>query len=231
MVDLETLSTDSNAIILTIGAVPFGPDGSQIVDEDSYFYERVDLKSYNRYKDKFSIDYNTLNWWMRQEQEPRDQAFLETPRYSIDTVMQDFVNWLTIMCNAFGDSKINIWSHGKDFDVVVLENAFKICGIGCPWKYFDTRDTRTLYALAGVDSRNISIPEGFKAHNAIGDCLKQIEGVRLSYNNLNGIMAQRSTNNIANNDSGSGITEESVSEPEDIVPNKKRRRSERLANK
>ena len=46
MVDLETLGTDSNAIILTIGAIPFSSTGEIIVDKDMYFYQKVNLPSY-----------------------------------------------------------------------------------------------------------------------------------------------------------------------------------------
>ena len=186
MVDLETLGTDSDAIILTIGAIPFSPDGTVLVDEDEYFYEKVHLPSYNIYKNKeFSVDWGTLLWWLKQDPEPLREAFLDQPRYPIWVVMKDFLNWLEIIGKMFGDRKINMWSHGKDFDVVLLQNAFKVCGLECPWKFWESRDTRTLYALTGVDTRNISMPEGFKAHNAIGDCLKQIEGMRLANNVLN----------------------------------------------
>lgn len=200
MVDLETLSTDSNAVILTIGAVPFGGDGKLILSDDLYFYERVNLPSYNKYTNgEFACDWNTLLWWLRQDKEPLNDAFLDGPRYPIWTVMKDFVNWLDIICKTVGEHKINIWSHGKDFDVVVIQNALKVCGIECPWMYWDTRDTRTLYALAGIDSRNIPMPEGFKAHNAVGDCLKQIEGIRLSYNVINNHVSNNNSNNHNNN--------------------------------
>ena len=65
MVDLETLSTRSNALILTIGAVPFNNTGDVSVGEELYFYQRVSLDSY---QDCFSfhMDYKTLVWWMKQ---------------------------------------------------------------------------------------------------------------------------------------------------------------------
>ena len=204
MVDLETLSTDSNAVILTIGAVPFGSDGKLIMDDDFYFYERVELKSYNKYKNnEFNCNWDTLVWWLKQEKEPLDEAFLIGPRYPIWDALQDFVNWIHIVCKTVSDNKINIWSHGKDFDVVVLENAFKVCNITCPWKFWDTRDTRTLYALTGVDMKRISMPEGFKAHNAVGDCFKQIEGVRQAFNNLNKHVTGNNSKNENENDDDS----------------------------
>ena len=236
MVDLETLGTDSNAIILTIGAIPFAPDGTHLVEPESYFYEKVNLNSYNEYKNnEFSIDWGTLIWWLKQDSEPLREAFLDTPRYPIWDVMQDFVNWINIICDMCGDHNVNIWSHGKDFDVVLLENAFKICNIDCPWDYVDTRDTRTLYALAGVDMNCVGIPGGYKAHNAIGDCLKQIEGIRLSYNVINQHIQQNNQTRCVENEVTKVVITEEI--PEETIESPesnnepKRRRSKRLVEK
>ncbi len=43
MVDIETLSVKSNAIILTIVCIPFNSSGTHMVEKDYYFYERVEL--------------------------------------------------------------------------------------------------------------------------------------------------------------------------------------------
>jgi hypothetical protein len=200
MVDLETMGTDPNTVILTVGAVPFGGDGNLIMEDNFYFYERVQLQSYDKYKNgEFNFSWDTLIWWLKQDKDPLEDAFLLQPRYPIWVVMQDFANWISIVCNMCNDNKINIWSHGKDFDVVVLQNAFKVCGIVCPWKYWDTRDTRTLYALAGIDMRDISMTKGFKSHNAVGDCFKQIEGIRRAYNVINSHINTNNTNNTNTN--------------------------------
>ena len=198
MVDLETMSTASNAVILTIGCIPFGSDGSLIVEEDMFFYNRIDLSSYNN-RPEFHSDFNTLLWWLQQEKEPLDEAFLAGPRKPIDRAMMDFDIWLAQICSYLNDKKITMWSHGKDFDCVVLDNAFKACHLECPWKYFDTRDTRTIYSLAGVDMRNVQIPEGYKAHNAIGDCLKQIEGIKQSFQIINNVRNQGHKNHSSDN--------------------------------
>lgn len=219
MVDLETLSTESNALILTIGCVPFGLDGSLIVDKDLYFYNRVELSSYNEIMDDFHMDFNTLLWWLDQEAEPLSEAFKTGPRKPIEDVMASFALWIIQICNYCRSTEIAMWSHGKDFDCVVLQNAFKVFGIPCPWKYWDTRDTRTIYSLAGVDTRNIKMPEGFKSHNAIGDCLKQIEGIRQSFNIIN---------NIRNQNSEPVLDKD----PDNSEPcEKRKRRSERLNKK
>ena len=218
MVDIETLSTDSNAIILTIAAIPFGPDGKLIMQDDYYFYEKIDLNSYNKYNNQFDFNWSTLLWWLQQDKEPLNDAFLQNPRYPIDTVLQDFINWLNITCDLLNDKRINIWSHGKDFDAVILQNAFKVCGLECPWKFWDTRDTRTIYAFSNVNLKNIPMPEGYKAHNAVGDCLKQIKGIEISYNIINTHKEDK--------------TEVKTPRPKrEPLENNERRQSKRLKNK
>lgn len=228
MVDLETLSTEPNAIILTIGCVPFGSDGSHIVTEDMYFYNRVELSSYNDIIDKFHMDFNTLLWWLEQDNEPLSEAFKNGPRKPIAQAIADFALWIIQICKYCQDSKITMWSHGKDFDCVILQSAFKVFGIPCPWSYWDTRDTRTIYALTRVDLRNIQMPDGFKAHNAIGDCLKQIEGIRQSFMVINNINDKNSNNQSKSQNNNSNNSSNDSSE---TVGDKRKRRSARLINK
>ena len=217
MVDIETLSVKSNAVILTIGCIPFNTDGTHVVEKDYYFYERVDLSSYNDKKD-YHMDFSTLLWWLKQDSEPRSEAFINGPRYPIEKVLIDFSMWIIQICDYCRDDKINMWSHGKDFDCVILENAFDTCELVCPWKFWDTRDTRTIYSLANISIKNIDMPTGYKAHNAIGDCLKQIEGIRQSYIVINNIK-----NSIKNNKT-------IVIDKEIIYETKKRRKSTRISN-
>jgi len=182
MVDIETLGTDSDTMILTIGAIPFTNEAKIVAPKTEWFYKKVDLNSYKKYKNDFSMDYNTLIWWLKQDDKPRYEAFIEKPRDPIDVVMEDFAKWLIKTTN----NDIRIWSHGKDFDTVVLQHAFKVVSVDCPWTYWNTRDTRTVYSMAGIDMRDITIPEGFDAHNALGDCLKQIDGLNLAFLVING---------------------------------------------
>lgn len=53
--------------------------------------------------------------------------------------------------------------------------------IEIPWKFWNSRDTRTVYDLAGIDMKKISVPDNYKAHHALGDCLKQIEGLKQAF--------------------------------------------------
>jgi hypothetical protein len=182
MLDVETMGTEPNSIILTIGAVPFDKEGKPSLGRDFYFYKRVELQSYDKYKNmEYSFDWVTLLWWLRQDKNLIAESFLSQPRYPIWDVLQDFNDWIFAVCKMFDDYNLKIWSHSKNFDIVVLQNAFKSCDIECPWKYLDTRDTRTLYDLAGIDINEIKMSDELKFHNVIWNCFRQIEAINHAY--------------------------------------------------
>ncbi len=68
------------------------------------------------------------------------------------------------------------WSHGASFDVVLCEAVFERLGIRTPWKFWNVRDTRTLYDFTGekpARDRN--------HHHALYDAVAQAEAVQRAY--------------------------------------------------
>lgn len=172
MVDLETLGVGRDAPILTLAAVIFDPFGST---SGETFYRKIDPKCYDKYPYDFKINYSTLMWWLEQRTAPRDEAF--SGKEDIKTVMIDFVQWLKPL------GRLHMWSHGKEFDLPILESAMTVFDLTVPWKFWDTRDTRTLYHLA-----NVILPKPSETdldlHHAVGDCQRQIKGVQEAYRKL-----------------------------------------------
>lgn len=162
MIDIETLSCKSNAVILTIGAVKFNFQEKSITDE---FYKRIDIQSC---LDKgLHKDINTINWWKNQNIASRREAFNIDGRVPLEVALSEFKAFL-------GDKKkLIVWSHGPSFDIVILENAFQNCGIEIPWMYKNVRDTRTIYDLGNLDYNAL----GEATHHAIEDCKRQINGL------------------------------------------------------
>lgn len=183
MIDIETLSIDTNALPLTIAAVIFDPYDKE--KDQIEFYYRVDLKEID--VSKFKIDLNTIVWWMYQSKKARDEAFISKPRTSLYQILIFLSEFITK-----NDVKY-IWSHGKDFDCVLLKNMYNIYNLKCPWMYYDTRDTRTLFHLANINYNDIKLenlmrdPKGENfieediKHNALLDCKRQIYAVQLAY--------------------------------------------------
>lgn len=184
MIDIETLGNTSSAQILTISAITFDPFTNSNLIADM-FYRTIDLDSYQKYENRFTFDKSTLLWWMKQEKQVRKEAF--SGEYTIEEVMKEFVDWCFLM-QAKYEKDIKVWSHGASFDISILRHALSVLQLEIPWNYKNIRDTRTLFDLAQVDLNTIGdIPiRGviFPRHHAMGDCARQIEGVRLSYKKL-----------------------------------------------
>lgn len=165
MLDLETLSTDSDAVIITIGAIKFNRNEElkPLKDYDT-FYVRVDPKSCEEIG--CTLDPNTVAWWNKQSKEAKYEALENPDRVPIRQALIALSRWLD-------GSKI-IWANSPSFDCVIMENCYKKCGLLIPWKFWLTRDCRTLYDLAGVKKRDL--PSNVE-HNALDDCFTQLIGV------------------------------------------------------
>lgn len=173
MVDLETLSTKSNAVILTIGAIKFDPTVESL--EGDLFYRKIDLNSYNNVNG-FDLDLNTLCWWHKQVQQAREEAFLGDNRIPLTRALNEFKDW--IGTNSY------LWANGSIFDIPILCNAYNVLGMEEPWEYWNVRDTRTIYSLAKVDLKSCPLPENMVAHNAIADCYRQVIALKLAFKKL-----------------------------------------------
>ena len=171
MIDLETLSTRPNAVILVIAGVKFNRTSkiTELKKMDT-FYKRVEIDSC--LIRGMHSDAGTRRWWDKQPAEIREEAF-GNPREELSIVLRQFIEWL-------GESEI-IWSHGATFDIVIMNEAFRRCNIEVPWKFWNCRDTRTLYDIAGV--RNSELPK-LARHHALHDCHRQIWGVKMSMKRL-----------------------------------------------
>lgn len=166
MVDLETLATTPNAAILSLGAVTFNPNSDQIYDELYYKVELESLDGLDSY-----IDDGTIEWWSKQDPKAQEEAFDPNNRIDIRTVMDDFYKF------CMGSSKF--WSHGSTFDIIILEHYYRQIGKPYPWKFWEVRDTRTLFDL-GMDPE---MPQANK-HHALEDARRQAIGVQNMFRKL-----------------------------------------------
>lgn len=156
MIDIETLGTTPDSVILSIAAVKFDRISGVIWEE---FYMRVRPNQTDR-----KISEETVRWWL--EQPPA----LISESFSGSHYLVDGLNELRrFVCDS------PVWSQGTDFDFSILDNAFNSCGIPTPWKYNAKRDTRTAYDVCGFDPKSIEREGTY--HNALDDCKHQIKCV------------------------------------------------------
>lgn len=169
MLDLETLSTRPDAVILTIGAVKFDPY-SDYIDLDNGLYHRVNVDEQTELGRH--VQEETLNWWGKQDPEVFEEAMSETGRIGLEDFCSDL--------NRFLVGTENIWCQGPCFDIVILENLYRQLVKPTPWQFWQIRDSRTLFGVHG-DPRD---KNRAAAHNALMDCYYQAIGVQQIYNTL-----------------------------------------------
>ena len=175
MIDIETLATTPNSVVITLGAIRFDPFAD---DRESYedktilmdtFYRRIDPASFTW--PSAEIDDNTLAWWAKQSPEVQFEAFTDDDRHDIGSVMLDFHRW----CGGYQ----NMWANGPVFDIAILEQVCKNLKRGYPWKYWQVRDARTVYSLIEHERPNPRL------HHAAWDCWSQIVALQSCFRNLN----------------------------------------------
>ena len=158
VLDLETMSTAPNAAIAAIGCVRV--QQGEMVDE---FYERVDLESSRAMGGQ--IDTPTLQWWLTQPQEARQEVSGELPGVHITTALGNLSEFMRR--GGITDDQPLVWGNGSSFDNVILGSAFQRTGLTLPWKFWNDRDLRTLLALHPHVKKAIPF-EGTK-HHALND--------------------------------------------------------------
>jgi len=173
MVDLETLGTKPNSLMLTIGAVRFNPWADDSVlngpNKMDSFYRRLSFESFEG--TDHVIDDATLEWWSKQSEEVRAEAFAEEDRQPLAEVLRDFHKW----CGGVDA----IWANGTGFDLNILEHFSRELKRGVAWNYWQARDARTLYALVpGLERPRTA------AHHALWDCWSQVVGVQRAFSSL-----------------------------------------------
>lgn len=148
MLDLETMGTDADSAIVTIGAVKFG---RKITDR---FYERISLKT--SAAAGLTVDPDTVVWWMRQQHEARVELYAPG-RLSLEDALTKFAEWIGKDARVLGN--------GAAFDNVLLSTAYKKLGMKRPWDYKNDYCYRTVRNL----NRHVPFDNFGTHHNALDD--------------------------------------------------------------
>ena len=169
MIDLETLGTSADSVVLSIGAVKFDLESDAI--DDRGFYGSVSIDS--NLEAGRRIEEDTLLWWLKQP--AAAQAVFFEDKLPLEQVLIDLSDWL-------GDNKWIVWAKGPSFDISMLEHAYRRFGMQSPWEFWNTRCVRTYMALPGAKGIKAST-EGLK-HNALSDAYEQVKTVQMIHRKL-----------------------------------------------
>lgn len=161
MVDLETMGTRPGSAIVSIGACVFDPNAGTSRPPAKTYYQNVDLQSC--VDAGLRCDAGTIGWWMKQSEEAR-QA-LTGQGEPIHVALKGLF--------AFAAGCKHVWGHGAGFDPVLLDSAAYACRLPVPWKFWDVRDTRTLFHLAQFKKADWQPKRTGTHHNALDDAVWQ----------------------------------------------------------
>ncbi len=161
MIDIETLGTAADCIVLSVGCVRFTLDGLET--DAPPLYVRVDMGE--QLAAGRTLSPPTLKWWFGQEKAAQEALFdVRTPLVRIMELRVRLENHL------IGVDRI--WAHGAHFDIAILDHMFR--GLSSPWSFRDVRDDRTIWDLVDGDPHFTErTPRAGVAHNALDDARTQ----------------------------------------------------------
>jgi hypothetical protein len=171
MIDLETMGTDNDSAIVSIGAVFFDMHHGLLSEP---FYRPVNLAT--SVMRGGTMDPGTVMWWIGQSQEARDAMRFST--YHIDVALAELRDWMLSVCRA---PDCRPWGNSASFDLGILGSSFKRSGLDAPWSWWNERCYRTvrnLYPKVELDER------GGTHHKADDDAIFQAKHLMKIVNTL-----------------------------------------------
>ncbi|EGJ2280097.1 3'-5' exoribonuclease [Escherichia coli] len=172
-VDLETMGTNPDAPINSIGGKFFDPETGEMGPE---FSKTIDAKTGGG-----TVDISTIEWWLVQSSEARSAILVN--QIPLDDALLQFREFIS----EHSDEKfVQVWGNGVTFDNAILRRSYERKGIPCPWRYCNDRDVRTIVELGktiGFDART-AIPFEGVPHNALDDARHQAKYVSAIWQKL-----------------------------------------------
>lgn len=184
--DIETLSTESTAIVLSLAVVHFDFEHDTSVTYDKL----VERSLYVKFKMKEQHDMgrhvskSTLEWWKKQGTNIRDLCFVPT---AADMMAVDGLNALNAYVKEHGSTGSMFWARGS-LDQMALESLCRKVDVKTPVIYNMWMDIRTAIRLTKEtsDERGYCDIPNFDSstvdkHNPIADIsldvLQLVQGV------------------------------------------------------
>ena len=168
-IDLETIDTSPSATVLSLGAVKFNPLDDSEPHSELYLKINIDEQDV---QGRTASD-STIEWWSKQDPAIMEEAFDQTGAVSIDDALKQISKW-TVGIDT-------LWGQGYGFDYTIMEHMFRSSGKPIPWKFWQIRDSRTLFGCCEKDPRKAMQSN---LHNALADAYYQSKAIQIAYKEL-----------------------------------------------
>jgi hypothetical protein len=161
MLDLETMSTHTNAAVASLGAVAFeryNNDTPDRIDPTNMLHLRINL----RRQEGRHFDGDTIYWWLGQSDAARHSlgVSLMEPREAA----LKYIDWI----RTVGGN--NVWSLGATFDNVIWHDFLTWLNLPNPTPHYKRLCLRTITSI--IDTPRPELP-GLTGHDALCDAVKQ----------------------------------------------------------
>lgn len=162
MIDIETLGTTPDAVVLSLGAVVFSMYDEELVDTHYVKLEVGDQVAAGRTRCQ-----RTMEWWSQQPDAARDEVFGTDGKMPVRDALDELAEFLS---PATGVS--SIWGNGSNFDNVIVADLYRSFHREAPWQFWQDRCFRTVCALLDPDKRLKPRFAG-TPHHALHDAINQ----------------------------------------------------------
>lgn len=175
LIDIETLGTKQNCVIVSIGAVIFNraDEPGTIIDEFEVYLDVTNQQGR-------VADPGTMLWWMRDDMaEARKQAFKPAGRVRLGLGLKNLDDFI-------GGHTVNeCWGCGPSFDMSILEHAYEQHKQPFPvpfWKWSCVRTIESFFYGKNTRKDGGENWIGGTAHAALDDCKMEALVIQKSYN-------------------------------------------------
>ena len=158
-IDIETLSTQPTAAIISIAARVFTFSGVAQKDEDSKFSCLVNAASCAMEGMHFDMD--TVRWWEQQSDDAKaPYEAMSGQSIPICKALDSLTMFIDQIRAKSPNNKILIWCQGTDFDIPILKHAYHKClRWKEPWFHHELRDARTfIHTTIGLIRPDVEDP-------------------------------------------------------------------------
>ena len=164
MIDLETLSTKSDAAILSIGCAIF--NDKEVIDSGGWALAPASIHGH--------IDPATIQWWAKSDKDG-------VREYSFSGQLTSLTAAFELKTMVAKHNASQVWAKDPDFDVVILRNWWDRVGknegvhLGdFPFSFWNTRSVRTIVGEAKRLGHDPEKAAGiYGAHNPVDDAVSQ----------------------------------------------------------
>ena len=172
MLDLETLGTVANTVVLSIGLVAFNSLEGTLYNQNLFHLNIPEQVRAGRY-----MDWSTICWWMEQAEGNYPavaRAFFATDRSPVGTALARMVGYYKRLMLDNEGRELSVWCKPASFDFPIIRSLCDMCGYETPWHYRSEKCLRTKMDGFRIppEIRNTWKAE-LVSHDPIDDCILQ----------------------------------------------------------